>query len=138
MSLIKGGIFEDNRGILKFFNDFDMSLIKRFYIAEHFDDAVVRAWQGHQYEQKWFYVTEGSFKVILVRPDDWISPSVNLPYQEYLLNDKKNEILNISAGFATGFQALEKSSKLMIFSDATLDDSKNDDYRFEKDLWYKW
>ena len=136
--MIKGGVFKDDRGVLKFFNDFDMTLVKRFYIAEHLDDTVIRAWQGHLYEQKWFYVTEGSFKVVLVEPDDWASPSVNLPYKEFFLNSKNNEILNIPAGVATGFQALEGSSKLMIFSDVKLADSTNDDYRFEKNLWYNW
>lgn len=137
-ALIKGGMHSDNRGVLTFFNDFDMSLVKRFYIVAHFDDTVVRAWQGHQCEQKWFYVVEGSFKVILVKPDNWNRPSVNLPYQEFLLNAQNNDILNIPAGLATGFQALEEASKLMIFSDVTLAESINDDYRFDKDLWYSW
>ncbi|MCZ4242913.1 WxcM-like domain-containing protein [Pedobacter punctiformis] len=137
-TLIKGGVHSDNRGVLTFFNDFDMNPIKRFYTTTHFDETVIRAWQGHQYEQKWFYVVEGSFKVILVEPDDWTSPSANLPYEEFLLNSKNNEILNIPSGMATGFQALEASSKLMIFSDVTLAESINDDYRFDNGLWYKW
>lgn len=137
-TLIKGGVHSDNRGLLTFFNDFNMSLVKRFYIAEHFDATVIRAWQGHRLEQKWFYVAKGSFKVILVKPDDWNSPSANLPHKEFLLNSKKNEILHIPAGVATGFQALEKSSKLMIFSNVTLAESINDDYRFDKNLWYNW
>lgn len=137
-SLIKGGVHRDSRGVLTFFNDFDMSLVKRFYIAEHFDKTVIRAWQGHKKERKWFYVAEGSFKVILVEPDNWTNPSVNLPYEEFLLAANYNEILNIPSGVATGFQALQPSSKLMIFSDVTLGDSINDDYRFDKDLWYRW
>lgn len=136
--LIKGGVHRDSRGVLKFYNDFDMSLVKRFYIAEHFDITVIRAWQGHQIEQKWFYVTEGAFKVILVRPDNWANPSANLPYQEYVLKADQNEILNIPAGVATGFQALKPLSKLMIFSDVTLAQSIDDDFRYDKDLWYKW
>lgn len=136
--LIRGGIHQDTRGKVTFFNDFDMSLIKRFYIAEHFDDMVIRAWQGHKHEQKWFYVTQGSFKVVLVQPDNWESPSINLPHDEFRLTADSNEILHIPKGMVTGFRALEPSSKLMIFSDVTLTESINDDYRFDKNLWYKW
>ena len=136
--LIIGGVHSDNRGELTFFNDFDMSPVKRFYIAANFDDTVVRAWQGHQREQKWFYVLEGSFKVVLVKPDDWTYPSDELHYQKFILQAKNNEILNVPAGFVNGFQAIEPSSKLMVFSDASLSESINDDYRFDKNLWYHW
>ena len=137
-SLINGNIHSDNRGVLTFFNDFDMSLVKRFYIAKHFDRHVIRAWQGHRNEQKWFYVTEGAFKVVLVEPNDWTNPSADLPYIEFLLEANNNEILHIPKGIATGFQASTTPSKLMIFSDVTLSESVNDDYRFDKNLWYKW
>ncbi|WP_316844677.1 WxcM-like domain-containing protein [Pedobacter psychrodurus] len=136
--LIKGQNQKDNRGNLTFFNDFDMTPIRRFYITEPIDTDSIRAWQGHKKEQKWFFVLEGSFKVILVEPDDWDQPSKDLPYKEFALHANTNEILNISAGTATGFQALEPYSKLMIFSDVTLEQSIADDYRFAKGLWYKW
>jgi hypothetical protein len=59
-NLIRGDVHQDQRGVLRFFNDFDMSLVKRFYISENADSSIVRAWQGHQKEQKWFY-----YKVVL-------------------------------------------------------------------------
>jgi len=138
INLIKGGTHQDHRGILKFFNDFDMTRIRRFYIVEHVDVTTVRAWQGHQKEQKWFYVTEGSFKIVLVSPDDWRQPSENLAYEEIVLDSKNNEILHIPAGFANGFQALEEPSKLTVYSDVTLEESLNDNFRFSESLWYKW
>lgn len=138
ISLIKSQNHIDNRGQLTFFNDFDMTSIRRFYITEHSDIDSIRAWQGHKLEQKWFYVLKGSFKVIVVEPDDWDQPSKKLPNKEFALHASSNEILHIGAGMATGFQALEPCSKLMIFSDVTLAQSIADDYRFAKDLWYKW
>ncbi len=36
-------------------------------------------------------------------------------------------------GFANGFINLEPNSELMIFSTSTLEESKNDDYRYDKD-----
>ncbi len=53
---IKGGRHIDERGTLTFFNNFDMSPVKRFYVIDHPDTTIVRAWQGHKVEQKWFYV----------------------------------------------------------------------------------
>jgi dTDP-4-dehydrorhamnose 3,5-epimerase-like enzyme len=138
IELIKGGIHTDQRGTLRFFNNFDLGPIKRFYVSEHADVNVVKAWQGHKKEQKWFYVIAGSFKVVLVQPDDWDSPSENLKYEKFVLDVNKNEVLSVPGGHASGFKALLPNSKLMVFSDFSLDDSLNDDFRYGKDLWYKW
>ncbi|NQX55202.1 WxcM-like domain-containing protein [Pedobacter panaciterrae] len=138
IELIKGDIYTDQRGSLRFFNNFDLGPIKRFYVSEHPDVNIVKAWQGHKKEQKWFYVIAGSFKVILVQPDDWDNPSEDLEYEEFVLDVNKNEVLSVPGGHASGFKALLPNSKLMVFSDFSLDDSLNDDFRYGKDLWYKW
>ena len=137
-NLTIGGVHKDERGVLKFFNTFDMSLVQRFYVLEHTDTNSIRAWQGHQKEQKWFYVTDGVFKLVLVKPDNWENPSASLPYEEWILKAESNQIINIPAGFATGLQALEAPSRITIFSDVKLGKSIDDDYRFDKSLWYKW
>jgi len=36
-TLILGGNHQDKRGILKYNNDFDVTLVKRFYIIENID-----------------------------------------------------------------------------------------------------
>jgi dTDP-4-dehydrorhamnose 3,5-epimerase len=138
IELIKGGVHTDQRGSLRFFNNFNLEPIKRFYVSEHPDVDIVKAWQGHKQEQKWFHVIAGSFKIVLVQPDDWDSPSENLEYEEFILDVNKNEVLSIPRGYASGFKALLPKSKLMIFSDFSLEDSLNDDFRYEKELWYKW
>ena len=137
-SLIIGGQHIDERGKLSFFNDFDMEPVRRFYVIEHPDIKTVRAWQGHKVEQKWFYVIAGSFKVVLVLPDDWEKPSEKLSTQEFILKSTMNQVLHIPGGHANGFKALEANSKLIIFSDFSMADAGKDDYRFDKDLWYKW
>ena len=38
----------------------------------------------------------------------------------------------------TGFKALEANSKMMVFSSFTVEESSNDNYRFDKDKWYDW
>lgn len=136
--VIVGGIHQDFRGILRYFNDFDLQPIKRFYISEHKDITTIKAWQAHKLECKWFYVLQGSFKIVLVKISDWDNPEINKSIEEFIIEASENKILCVPKGFATGFQALINDSKLMIFSDFKLDESLADDFRFEKDLWYKW
>ncbi len=136
--VISGGIHKDLRGILRYFNDFNMDSVKRFYTLENSSKGTVRAWQGHKKEHKWFYVVSGTFKIVLIKPDNWNTPSVKLDYEEFILNLNDNVILNVPAGYASGFQSLETGSKLVVFSDFSLEDSLRDDFKFDKNLWYKW
>ena len=139
ISVIQGGNYEDARGKLIFFNDFDMKNVRRFYLIEHPDSSIVRAWQGHKKEQKWFYVIEGSFKVVIVKPEQWQHrPSEVLAPREFILKSENNQLLYIPGGYANGFKGLEEHSKLMIFSDLTISEAASDDYRFDKSLWYNW
>ncbi len=133
-----GGKHTDNRGSLHFFNELDLNKVKRMYILEHPDSNTVRAWQGHKFENKWFFVISGSFKIILVEPDDWLCPSEKLNFHEHSLNSASPQVLFVPGGYATGFKAGEPDSKMIVFSDLSLEESQNDDYRFEKDKWYNW
>ena len=134
--VINGGRHEDNRGKLIYFNLLDIKSVKRFYSIHIFDTETIRAWQGHKKESKWFYVTAGTFKIVLVKIDDWINPSGNLNTKEFILNINDDKVLIVPGGFATGLKALEKESKLMVFSDFTLEESLNDNFRFDKNLWH--
>ncbi|MGN6602877.1 MAG: WxcM-like domain-containing protein [Ginsengibacter sp.] len=136
--IIQGGTHTDERGKLVFFNEFDMARVKRFYVIEPAGASTVRAWQGHKKEEKWFYVISGSFKVVLVQPDDWESPSVELATEEFELAASKPQVLHVPGGYANGFRSLEAGSKIMVFSPFTVEESAGDDYRFDKGLWYDW
>lgn len=136
--VIKGEFYSDERGILSFINDFDMNPVKRFYTIHHHDTKVIRAWQGHRQEQKWFHVLDGAFDVMLVKPDNWEAPANNLPVQSFSLSAVNNHVLHIPAGFATGFQATLPDSRMIVYSDRKLEESIKDDYRFPHDLWYSW
>ncbi|WP_222535566.1 WxcM-like domain-containing protein [Pedobacter polysacchareus] len=135
---ISGGSHIDNRGTISFVNGFNLNEAKRLYAIEHNNKAVVRAWQGHKDEQKWFYVVAGSFKVVVVKPDNWENPSKYLPTKEFLLTTVFPGVLHIPAGYANGFKALETGSKIIVFSDFTVEQSSNDNYRFDQDLWFDW
>ena len=137
-TIIEGGTHTDDRGSLTYFNDFDLSSVKRVYILEHPDISTIRAWQGHQHENKWFHVVFGSFKLVLVQPDNWNSPSSNLSHEEFVLSARDNQILHVRSGYATGFKAIEPDSKMLVFSNFSVEESRNDDFRFDKDMWYNW
>jgi dTDP-4-dehydrorhamnose 3,5-epimerase len=136
--IISGGNYTDERGQLEFFNDFDMSPIKRVYYTTHFDTVTVRAWQGHKIESRWFICVKGSFTVKLVEIDDWVCPSDSLKVYEYELSADKQEVLCIPSGFANGFRALEVNAKLMIMSNYGFNEIDNDQKRFDQNKWTKW
>lgn len=136
--LLKGGTYTDARGTLSFVNEFDLSPVRRMYSIVHSDKNVVRAWQGHQQESKWFKCIKGSFVVAWKKIDDFSNPSP-LPLSEYaILDSKQSEILFIPPGYANGLKALEPNSEIMVFSDYNLGESLDDKIRFDKDLWLDW
>ena len=122
--LIKGDTHTDKRGKLEFINDFDLSKIKRFYKITPLDTKIIRAWQVHEIETKWFHCVKGSFEVKVA---DLLTNEVNT----FTLTDNKPEVLHIPKGNANGFKALEENSILMIFADLTLEEAKNDNKRLE-------
>ena len=136
--LIQGETYIDDRGKLDYFNDFNMSAIKRMYFTTHFNLDVVRAWQGHTVESRWFICVSGSFNVKLIKIDNWEAPSNLLPVENYVLNSEIKLVLYIPNGYVNGFRALEPNSKLMIMSNYSFNEIKNDQIRFDKNKWKKW
>lgn len=138
-NFIQGTAYKDNRGGLNFFNTFDMSEINRMYEISPAETKTVRGWQGHKTEKKWFYCNAGSFIVNLIEIDDFDNPSSNLVPTRFVLDAKDPGVLEISGGYATGFKALRENSKLLVFSNFSLEASKQDDFRYEVDQWSaKW
>lgn len=136
--LIEGGTHVDNRGTIRFVNDFDMSPVKRFYRIAHPDVSVVRAWQGHRKEAKYFTCVKGSFLVCGVKIDDFENPSSGLKAEKYILKADEPSVLHLPAGYANGIKALEPDSELMVFSDKTTEEATGDQIRFDSGLWLDW
>jgi dTDP-4-dehydrorhamnose 3,5-epimerase len=132
--LIRGNVHEDSRGKLFFNNLADMSAVKRLYFIEHPNIQVIRAWQAHKIEQKWFQVILGKFEISLINVN-WENPEDSLPAIRYVLDATQSEILHVPGGYASGFRALENNSKIMVCSDFTLEESKGDDFRFPIEQW---
>lgn len=133
--IIQGNIHIDNRGIVRFVNDFDFKGIKRFYSIIHPSSQTIRAWQGHQKEKKYFYAARGSFLFKWIEIDNWETPSKDLKIKSHILSEMGSELLVVEPGHVTGFKGLEPGSVLLVFSDVTLEESKADDYRFPEDYW---
>ena len=136
--IIKGRNYTDERGELEFFNEFDMSPIKRVYFTTHCDIEVIRAWQGHTIESRWFRCVNGAFNVKLVEIDNWDNPSDDLKVFEYELTAEKQEILYIQNVYVNGFKALKADSKLLIMSNYGFNEIENDQIRFDQNKWTKW
>lgn len=134
----KGGIAKDYRGQIRFANDFDMTLIKRFYIIKNSDIDLVRGWRGHRIEQRWFYVLSGSFSIYFVKIDNWQLPNTNLVVREKRLSDSNMEVLNVPAGYGTAFRALEPDSELLVFSDYPISHAFLDDYTWPLEYFSKF
>lgn len=134
-SIIKGGIFSDERGTLRFVNDFHFSDVKRFYFINHPDISVIRAWQGHRLEKKYFYPVKGSFVVAWVKINDFDNPSKDLIPEYHILSSTNSEIITVPKGYANGIKALEPNSEIIVFSDMSLDESLKEKIRYPSDWW---
>lgn len=137
-TIIKGKVFSDERGSLRFVNGFDFSDVKRFYTIQNKSTEIIRAWQGHKIENKYFFVSSGSFLICCVKIDDWKKPSKDLLVEKFMLLAGDSQILMVPAGYANGIKALEENSKLLVFSSNSLEDAKEDDYRYPADWWFDW
>ena len=133
--IIQGNIFSDDRGLLSFVNDFSLKPIVRFYEITPKDSSLIRAWQAHKKESKWFYCSQGAFMVKIIKLDSFENPSDNLTVFSFELNANNPQILFIPGGYANGFKALSDESKLIVYSNFELEASKLDDYRFETNKW---
>lgn len=134
-NLIKGNVFNDERGSVSFVNDFKFSDIERFYIIENSETHPVRAWQGHKLDCKNFYCIAGSFQISYVKIDNWENPSSSLPVTSLILTATTSDVLRIPAGYANAIKSLEKGSRLISFSTLPLDHVKDDDVRYDKNTW---
>ena len=136
--LIAGGLSVDDRGQLAFVNDFDFESVKRFYVVSNHKSNFVRAWHGHLLEQKWVFVITGSALVGCVKMQTEEGQALPSEPERFVLTSSQPKILRIPAGYANGFMTLEEDTKVVFFSDASLEQTNADDIRFPYDHWDIW
>ena len=129
--ILNGGVAVDDRGSVRFVNDFDFEGVKRFYQVENHRRGFIRAWHGHKKEGKYVYVTSGSALVgIVIMETEEVS--------KFVLSDKSPKVLWIPPGNYNGFKSLEENTKIIFFSTSTLEESLGDDIREEHNKWHIW
>lgn len=127
--LFRGEKFVDDRGHLTFCNNWSMDGIKRFYQVENHLIGSIRAFHGHQREEKFVYVPQGSAQIVLVPMPLPEITSSGQTLRKFTLSSQIPAVLYIPAGWYNGFKVLSQNTILMFFSTATLEESKNDDVR---------
>jgi WxcM-like, C-terminal len=136
--LHKGESFTDNRGRLEFVNEENPGHYRRFYLMNHADTKIVRAWQGHKIEEKGFYVIKGSFIIAVVNPENFEHPNDEEKPEIFRLDLEGKLFLRVPGGNYTGIKALEPDSTLLVLSGMDFAGSKKDDYRQPTNRWVEW
>ena len=136
--LIEGNLAVDDRGTISFVNDFNFNGVKRFYVVTNHRAGMIRAWHAHRHEAKYVTVVHGSAIIGAVKIDNWEKPDKNSPVSRYVLSALKPSVLYIPAGYANGFMSLTKDATIAFFSTATLEESRNDDTRYDARYWDIW
>lgn len=132
ISIIDVHRFVDDRGVLDACNTVPLPPgAKRFYLVSNHVPSV-RAWHGHRKETKWLLPISG---VIIVAA----APLDGFPYdadkiQRAILSAHNPVLLKIPAGYVHGFKTLTDGARLLVFSDAALDESRCDDVRFDASI----
>jgi len=138
LHLIEAGISIDDRGKLMFANTFDFHDVRRFYVVSNHSTGFVRAWHAHKKEAKYVLVVCGAAVVGAVEIDNWENPSRDAQPNRYVLSSQKPSILYIPPGYANGFMTLTQDTQLMFFSTSSVEESRNDDYRYPARYWNIW
>jgi dTDP-4-dehydrorhamnose 3,5-epimerase-like enzyme len=129
--ILNGGVAIDDRGSVRFVNDFNFDGVKRFYQVENHRRGFIRAWHGHKKEGKYVYVVSGSALIGVVNME-------TEEISKFVLSDKAPKVLWIPPNNFNGFKSLEENTKIIFFSTSTLDESLGDDIREEHNKWNIW
>jgi dTDP-4-dehydrorhamnose 3,5-epimerase-like enzyme len=136
--LMEGGLAVDDRGEVAFVNRFNFEGVQRFYAVSNHAPGFVRAWHAHRRESKYVIVIDGAAIVGAVLIDDWKTPSRDAKVHRYVLSADKPAVLYIPPGYANGFMSLTAETKLIFFSTSSVEESKEDDVRFDARYWDPW
>lgn len=133
--IIQGGSHTDHRGTIVYVNDFQFEGVKRYYTIHHPDTHIVRAWQGHTQEAKYYYPVKGSWVVA------WVKMEFDKPEEEWqveyrIMKAEDNQLLYIPPGFANGFKALEPDSIVTGFSVPGSEEETL--MRWKAETWLDW
>jgi dTDP-4-dehydrorhamnose 3,5-epimerase-like enzyme len=135
VSIIKGELSIDDRGTVKYFNDFNPEKegIKRMYLVENHRVGTCRAWHGHRKEGKYVTVIVGTALIATVTLSEPVDTK-EAPVR-HVLSAGNPRILFIPPGYANGMMNLTDDCRILVFSTATLLESYDDDIRLPWNTW---
>lgn len=150
-TIIYGDVAVDDRGYVTFVNDFHFKNVRRFYQVENHRAGFIRAWHGHYNEGKYIFVPKGAALVAAIpieyfldhdMPGVGMIPGTKLWDEkrtfQRVLSNRKPAIIYVPPGFANGFKTLAPDTIVQFYSTSTLEDSKDDDIRFDWDAINIW
>jgi dTDP-4-dehydrorhamnose 3,5-epimerase-like enzyme len=119
-------------------NEASLSGFVRFYLVRNHQSCFVRAWHGHQRERKLVTVVAGAALICCVKVDDWEQPSTDLAVHRFVLSADRPAAVAIPAGFVNGSMTLKEKTTICYFSDATIEETRSDDFRYPARFWDPW
>ncbi len=128
IQIINGGSTTDDRGTVRYVNDFTFDNVRRFYTVTNKNKDYIRDWHGHYKETIYAHVVSGSVLMGLINLKN------NEAYK-YLLEGAEPKILIIPPGYASSFQSLTDCAIVIYFSTASLEESETDSYRYPAEQW---
>ncbi|MDO8463078.1 MAG: dTDP-4-dehydrorhamnose 3,5-epimerase family protein [bacterium] len=134
-----GGLAVDDRGAVGFVNGFAFQGVQRFYVLTNHQHGFIRAWHAHRREAKYVFVVRGAALIGAVKiVGDWEHPAKDAPTLRAVMSAQKPAVLYIPPGYANGAMSLTPDATIMYFSTATMDETKNDDVRYDARYWDCW
>ena len=70
--------------------------------------------------------------------DDFDHPSQDAQVHRFVLSAHKPSVLFIPAGYANGAMNLTHDTNIVFFSTATMEEAKDDDFRYASHHWNIW
>ena len=123
---IQGGSHADSRGALRFCNDFDMSMVRRFYTIANSAAQPVRGWIGHRKETKWFFPMRGKTEILV--EDFNAEEQSGRAAERFVLKAEEPKVLKVPSGNWFSIKQ-DGNSEIMVFSNCKVGEFEDDDLR---------
>lgn len=126
---IQGGSYIDVRGAMRFCNDFDMSVVKRFYTIANSAEQPVRGWIGHKKETKWFFPLKGVTEIVVEAMGDFNAEvQSGREAERFVLKAEEPKVLKVPSGNWFSIEQ-DGNAEVMVFSDCKVGEFDGDDFR---------
>ena len=127
--IVIGGSYTDARGTLRFCNDFDMSVVKRFYTIANSVECPVRGWIGHKRETKWFFPLKGVTEIVVEAMEGFNAEvQSGREAERFVLKAEEPKVLKVPSGNWFRIEQ-DGNAEVMVFSDCKVGEFENDNFR---------